>query len=134
MIATGVIAGIGIAVILTFLVLGYVSRSGVPLGLVNGKLAPCPNRPNCVSSEDKTDIEHYTTPIILPTDFSGNILMVLNQAITDLGGIVGTSKGPYLSATFKSTVFGFIDDLEIRVDNEASRIHVRSGSRVALTG
>ncbi len=63
MVAFWIIAVISIAVILTFTVLGYVSRSGQPIGIVDGRLAPCPISPNCISSEDKTDTKHYIAPI-----------------------------------------------------------------------
>jgi len=39
----------------------------------------------------------------------------------------------YLSATFKSKIFGIVDDLEVRIDMEASLINVRSGSRVGYS-
>ena len=133
MVALWVIVGFGVAVVLTFTVLGHLSRTGQPIGLVDGKLAPCPNTPNCISSEDKADTEHYVPPISLSVSFPGDILEIINKVITDLGGSVGDVKGSYLSATFKSRLFGFIDDLEIRMDEGAGIIHVRSGSRVGYS-
>ena len=130
MIALWVLAGIFTAFILTFAVLAQVSRSMQPIGLVEGKLAPCPDSPNCISSEDEKDTKHYATPLTLPPGYSGEILATLKQSITELGGNVEDAKGPYLSATFTSIVFGFVDDLEIRTVDGASEIHIRSASRV----
>lgn len=36
----------------------------------------------------------------------------------------------YLHATFTSTFFGFIDDMELRMEPQANLIHIRSGARV----
>ena len=40
-----------------FYCLGAKSQGGVALGLVDGRLAPCPSSPNCVSSEGDTPSE-----------------------------------------------------------------------------
>ena len=35
-------------------------NSGIGLGIVDGRLAPCPNKPNCVSSQAAaSDKQHY---------------------------------------------------------------------------
>jgi len=51
-------------------------------------------------------------------------------SVTSAGGhIVGEENG-YLWATFTSSVFRFADVLELRFDEEATLIHIRSESRV----
>jgi uncharacterized protein (DUF1499 family) len=47
-----------------------------------------------------------------------------------MGGSVQVEHDSYLAATFTSSIFGFVDDLEIRVDSERKTIHLRSASRV----
>ena len=42
---------------------------------------------------------------------------------------VQTQEDDYVWATFQSSLFKFTDDVELRRDNEANTIHVRSGSR-----
>ena len=39
-------------------------------------------------------------------------------------------KTDYLAATFTSSLFRFVDDLELRIDTGQKTIHLRSASRV----
>lgn len=98
--------------------------SGVPAsaaGLVDGKLRACPGSPNCVSSEGpEPDLE----ALRLPGDDGWRLL---REAVESLGGSIETDEGGYLHATFRSRVFGFVDDLECRRDGGA--VQVRSASR-----
>jgi uncharacterized protein (DUF1499 family) len=94
------------------------------IGLQNGNLAPCPSSPNCVSSQEGQK----------PFDFSGSA----EQAMTRLGKVIEAMPGArvetldadYLHATFKSRVFGFVDDVEFHADREKGLIHFRSASRL----
>ena len=47
-----------------------------------------------------------------------------------MGGRIEAESDHYLAATFSSAIFGFVDDLEIRVDSSERVIHIRSASRV----
>jgi len=118
-----------VTVILVFLIvlvaLGLYSRSGEAPGLVDGRLAPCPGSDNCVCSEYPDDGAHFIEPIVTGANASQ-----LRQAIVDLGGRIETDAATYLAATFRSPIFGFVDDLEIRIDNGRSQLQVRSASRV----
>lgn len=40
-----------------------------------------------------------------------------------------TATDRYLHATLKSRIFGFVDDLELRLDPQTDVIHIRSASR-----
>jgi uncharacterized protein (DUF1499 family) len=57
-------------------------------------------------------------------------LSSLKDGIREMGGNVQVEHDNYLAATFASSIFGFVDDLEIRVDSEQKTIHLRSASRV----
>ena len=50
-----------------------------------------------------------------------------------MGGDLVVDESSYLTATFRSRVFGFVDDLEIRFDTEMPIIHLRSASRVGYS-
>jgi uncharacterized protein (DUF1499 family) len=99
------------------------------LGVRNGKLAPCPNSPNCVSSQT-TDAVHQ----IAPLTFTSNP----QQAIANLKQIIQsqprtkiiTETEDYLYAEFKSALLGFVDDVEFYLDSNANVIQVRSASRL----
>ncbi len=115
--------------VLLFILLGWWSRSGEAPGLESGSLKRCPDRPNCVCSEYPEDESHAVPPIRLSSP-SDDPMSELKRAIGSLGGQVVSQRGDYLAATFTSRIFGFVDDLELRVDTGGGLIHVRSASRV----
>ena len=47
-----------------------------------------------------------------------------------MGGSIQVENENYFAATFTSTIFGFVDNLEIRIDTNKNVIHIRSASRV----
>ncbi|NDJ23916.1 DUF1499 domain-containing protein [Nostoc sp. B(2019)] len=99
------------------------------LGVSNGNLAPCPNSPNCVSSQS-SDATHQIAPLNFTSNPEG--------AIATLKGIIEslprtkiiTESKDYLYAEFKSALMGFVDDVEFYLDRKANVIHVRSASRL----
>ena len=113
-----------------FFILGIMSKQGQALGLVDNALSSCSDKPNCVCSENKDDLEHYITPLSLDQISPNDSLAMLKQIIIEMGGTLQSETADYLAATFSSTIFGFIDDLEIRIDNKQRLIHFRSASRV----
>lgn len=48
-------------------------------------------------------------------------------------GNIETESDSYIAVTFTSSFFGFVDDLEIRIDQSHDAIHVRSASRVGYS-
>ena len=50
--------------------------------------------------------------------------------IKEGGGEVSVAREEYIAATFSVSLFGFIDDVECRLDTSKNRIHIRSASRV----
>jgi uncharacterized protein (DUF1499 family) len=116
--------------LLLLVVLAALSRSGKPPGLVAGKLSMCPDKPNCVSSEQHNDVEHYLEPVTLQFATSPDPVTVIKAVIVDMGGVIQEQHGEYIAAVFSSSVFGFVDDLEVRVDPRERLLHIRSASRV----
>jgi uncharacterized protein (DUF1499 family) len=110
--------------------LGLISQSGEAGGLVVGKLAKCPDKPNCVCTEFEVDTPHYVKPLLFSQSDSLDVLPRLKFIIQEMGGSVQAEDSRYLAATFTSSFFRFVDDLEIRVDVEQKIIHLRSASRV----
>ena len=126
---TYALATILVAVVVVFGGLSCAGRRPPQTGLVSGQLRPCPSSPNCVSSEVEKDKSAYIAPLA----FEGSPEAAwerLEKAVEKIGGKVRETKEDYLWATFTSTVFRFVDDLELRMDAENKVIHVRSGSRV----
>ncbi len=93
-------------------------------GLINGKLKPCPDSPNCVSSESSMISPIKLSSTDLPLEWT-----LLQQVIKEQGGEIQEITSNYLLATFTSTIFGFIDDVEARIDQDEKVIHLRSASR-----
>lgn len=117
-----------LALVVGLAYLGHASHKPPALGLVNGKLRPCPATPNCVCSEPRTDQAHAIDPIRVWAPHQA--WQALQQAIIDQGGIITQADAHYLHATFTSTLFRFVDDVEARLDEEAKAIQLRSASRV----
>ena len=111
-----------LVVVILFFLLGKKSQGGSASGLVNGQLAACPSSPNCVSSEAGTPDKQKTTP------FGRVHWTSLKNTIEGLGGTVTESTETYLAAEFRSKIFGFVDDVEVRLDGDV--IHIRCASRV----
>ena len=99
------------------------------LGVSDGQLTPCPDSPNCVSTQ-AIDEEHSIPPI--------PYTMPLNEARTLMLEIVGSLPGTeismvsanYIHAVTRTRVFAFIDDTEIYMDDDAKLIHIRAASRL----
>ncbi len=119
-----------VAVLVRFAMLGNNSKSGEAPGLASGTLTLCPDKPNCVCSEFTDDATHYIAPLdysgTSPEKAWGDILQIIKES----GGEVSAASGEYISATFSVSLFGFIDDVECRLDTSKNRIHIRSASRV----
>lgn len=110
--------------------LGNMSKSEKPPGLLSGHLSPCPDSPNCVVSEIVEDDSHYISPVRYPAAIAKDSLDLVKQVIQEIGGEIAVEEEAYIAATFTSTFFGFIDDLECRNDKANHTIHLRSASRV----
>ena len=125
-----IIASISLIVIIALFILGLMSHSGQAHGLVEGRLKPCPDKPNCVSSEFVSDAEHYIEPLVYSAGEAAQVMPRLKTIIVEMGGSIQAEKADYLAATFTSSVFRFVDDLELRIDADQKTIHLRSASRV----
>jgi uncharacterized protein (DUF1499 family) len=114
------------------LTLGSAGCSGkmpANLGVRDGRLAPCPATPNCVSSQS-SDPQHAVEPLAYTA--------ALSNAHDDLRKIILGMKratikidtGTYIHAEFSSAAWRFVDDVEFYFDDAAKIIHLRSASRL----
>jgi uncharacterized protein (DUF1499 family) len=113
-----------------FFILGYMSQSNEANGLAEGRLTQCPATPNCVCSEFMADAVHYIEPLVISAGDATQILVRLKTIVREMGGSIQSEKADYFAATFTSSIFRFVDDLEIRIDTGQKVIHMRSASRV----
>ena len=123
LVAAAVALGLGL-----FIHLSIDSRKARETGLLNGKLRPCPGTPNCVVSEDSGK-DSYIEPLTFSGE-PGAAWEHAKEALTGLGGRIEKDTGDYLWATFRSRIWRFVDDTELRLDAAGKVIHVRSASRV----
>lgn len=94
-------------------------------GLIDGKLAVCPDKPNCVSTENNA-----LSPISIHMQTPEQAWLILKTVITGMGGNIKKFRSDYLWASFETSLMKFTDDVEARLDLENKVIHLRSASRV----
>ena len=116
-----------------FVVMGIQARGGSAPGLHRMGLVPCGSRPNCVSSLAPPASSHYVEGFTFSAGDEDEAWSKMIEAIVGAGGVLGQNSPPYLSATFSSKIFGFVDDFECLLDSDAGVIHVRSGARVGYS-
>jgi len=102
------------------------------LGVTNGRLAPPPGKPNCVSSQaDPADSQHYVAPIGFAGD-KATAMKKLRDVIGDMPRVeIVDSRPDYLYAEFSTKLMGYVDDVEFYCDGKA--IQVRSASRLGYS-
>ncbi|WP_427452717.1 DUF1499 domain-containing protein [Litorimonas sp. WD9-15] len=107
--------------IVVFIGLGLLSQKGEAPGLIEGKLKEPGSKPNVVCSEAGVQPERFVDPL-------NAALNDVADVIEQIGGTITSRSETYLSATFMSRIFKYVDDVEIRQDGDIC--HIRSGSRV----
>ena len=117
---------------LGLLLAGCTSTRPVNLGVHNGKLAPCPASPNCVSSQG-SDREHSIEPLRY-TGSPGEAMDRLKKIVISMKrSRIITETGSYIHAEYTSALFRFVDDVEFFLDERAAVIQVRSSSRIGYS-
>ena len=102
------------------------------LGVQDGQLAACPDKPNCVSTQ-ATDDAHRIEPLAFASD-PGDMELAVRDAITSFPRTkIITDDGGYFHAECTSLICRYVDDLEIWIDGEARLVHARSGSRMGYS-
>jgi len=113
-------------------VLSAMSARPRNLGVTDGRLAPCPKSPNCVSSQAE-DAQHRIDPIRLSVTPAAAISRLEEVLSKKPRTTVVTKTDRYLHAEVTSRIYRFVDDVEFLVDEQAGVIHCRSASRVGYS-
>jgi uncharacterized protein (DUF1499 family) len=99
------------------------------LGVRDGRLMPCPQSPNCVSS-----MEERERAKIVPFNYSvgrAHAEAALKEIVlAERGATIVRDGDGYLYAEFRSAVFRFVDDVEFYLPPERRQVEVRSASRL----
>ena len=117
-------------IVIYLMIRGMSSRAGSTPGLADGQLKPCPEKPNCVCSEYPQDSDHYIAALEFGNRSPSEALTSLRSIALESGAKIETESNGYLALSFQSAIFGFVDDLELRLDEAARLVHVRSAARV----
>ena len=123
---------LSVAVIVALRVWGMFAEPPQHLGASQGRLANCPDSPNCVNSQ-ASDPRHAIDPFPLAGDRS-RVLHTLRSLLEEMPRTkIVEERGDYLRAECTSRLLGFVDDVEILIDNTAGVIHFRSCSRTGYS-
>lgn len=123
---------IGLAFFSLFFICACTGTRPADLGAQNGRLRPCPDRPNCVSSQSENP-KHAISPLSYQgtrVDASARLLKLLK---TMPRVRIVTATPDYIHAEFLSRVFHFVDDVEFVFDATDNTIHIRSASRLGYS-
>jgi len=109
-------------------------NSGIGLGILDGRLASCPNKPNCVSSQAPTsDRRHYIEALTYSGE-PAKARELLERAIAGMKrSRVVVREANYWRGEFRSALWRFVDDVEFLFDDNAMRIDIRSAARVGYS-
>lgn len=102
---------------------------GHPVVDAGGTLEPCPDKPNCVSTQSP-DARHAMEPL----PFIGTEEESRNRILEIVRGMkrstIVASSEHALHVEFRSLIFRFVDDVVFVFDEDARLVHFRSASRV----
>jgi uncharacterized protein (DUF1499 family) len=119
---------------LFFLMVGLMIMTGCKqadaptAGLQDGKLRPCPDKPNCVCTQDPAE-SHRVEPIRYTgsqDEAREKLLMILRHM---KHSTLVKAEPEYIHAEFRSSFFEFVDDVEFLFDDTAKLLHFRSAAR-----
>lgn len=94
-----------------------------------GQFAPCPESPNCVSTQAK-DAPHRIASISYDADRKTAQKRLLKIIHSLPRTRIVVERGDYFHVEFTSSILRFVDDVEFYFDVEEGKIHFRSASRI----
>jgi uncharacterized protein (DUF1499 family) len=136
-----ILIGVAIVVVAGMAVLAILARAvkkPANLGVHDGKLAPCPPYPNCVSTQAQ-DPRHQIAPIryggpAATTNShrrAAEAMAALLEVLQEMERTrIAIDEPTYIHAECQTAGMGYIDDVEFYLDESAQVIHFRSGARL----
>jgi uncharacterized protein (DUF1499 family) len=101
------------------------------IGLRDGKLSPCPDSPNCVSTRS-SDSRHVIEPLPFRGSKADTMAAILEVVDKMVRTTIITQRQDYLHVEYR-TKMGFVDDVEFHLDEATGTVHFRSASRVGYS-
>jgi uncharacterized protein (DUF1499 family) len=105
------------------------TRPTEQLGLVNKRLHPCPDSPNCVSTSE-TAPDQQILPFELQIEAQEAWVIIVDTVTALPRTRIVYVTDNYLHAECLSAVFGFVDDLELHLQPEHQQVSIRSAARL----
>ena len=96
--------------------------------VAEGTFAPCPDSPNCVSSDSK-DTHHAIAPFLLNPQGKDSWPEIQAAVLSLPRTKVVSERTNYVRVECRSAVLRFVDDLELQLRPEEGIVAVRSASR-----
>lgn len=122
---------LGIIVIGCMMFYSCAGQRPANFGVHNGRLADCPTKPNCVSSQ-AIDESHTIAPFVYQKEKEA-ALKGLKKVIESFKRVtIVAERDNYLHVEFKTAIMGFIDNVEFYFPEE-KLIHVRSASQLGYS-
>jgi uncharacterized protein (DUF1499 family) len=123
------VAGLAVMNVVGLAIAARTTPRPANLGARDGRLAACPDTPNCVSSQ-ADDPQRRLEPIA----YSGSTDEARQRLLEIIRGAERTEivdeTPTYLGVVYRSALFGFPDDVEFLFDEERRVIDFRSASRL----
>ena len=119
-----------LAITIMTLMTGCSTLPQTPPGVYQGQLAPCPTSDNCVIS-DHRDAAHYLPAWKIkqtPKQAKFRLMAILQQHPNIQ--VISHSEF-YIHGQYRSSWFGFIDDLEFLIEKNA--VQIRSASQLGYS-
>lgn len=100
------------------------------LGVSAGRLAPPPNKPNCVASQASGGYAAIT-PLTASGDPAAAFARL--KGLVESEATIISASDDYLYAEYQSPLMGYVDDVEFLLDAAGGVIHLRSASRLGYS-
>ena len=111
-------------------VIACAGKSTRELGVIEGKLRPCPASPNCVNSQHRNE-SHYIAPLKIPTTVADNKKLLIEIIEQMPRTKIVSENDQYLHVEFTTKIMRYTDDVEFLI--EGNIVHVRSASRIGYS-
>ncbi len=116
--------------LMTVFIMSSVSgASGESVCVTEGRLAPCPDSPNCVSTQGNGK-RHAMQPLPYLQTRGASMERILSILKDMKRTEIVTLTDSYIHAEFRTSLWRFVDDVEFFLDDTARVVHFRSASRV----
>ena len=102
---------------------------GLSFSVMAADLEPCPDSPNCASSQELVQDRHYIEPWTFTAPVA-DVQAALQKYLQNQPRVaITTNSAGNIKAEFTSKLFGWVDDMDVVIDAPNQRVDWRSASR-----